>query len=863
MKQYGPLQLPNACRTTLATALAVSGICAADAWSADPSTGASSGPAPAARTVDYSTQLRPLFAKRCTGCHGGRQQKGGLRLDSPAGIEEGSDSGPIVEPGKSAESRLYELITGADPKRIMPPEGERLSESEISLIRDWIDSGAKLPQQLGPDSPFVEDDKTYWAFQPIQRPPLPSVRATERITASIDRFLLAKLESVGLSFAHQADRRTLIRRATFDLLGMPPTAVEISAFANDSAPDAYERLIDRLLASPRYGERWARHWLDLVRYAESDGFKADDIRPNAWRYRDYVINSLNADKSYGRFVAEQIAGDELSPTNPDALVATGFLRHWPYEYNQAHVRQQWENILNDITDVTGQAFLGLTIQCARCHDHKFDPILQRDYYRLQAFFAPLLPIDLPIGEDVFDSAKLHQWESATREVRRQITEMESDIRARFRAERMGRFPKDIQAMFKTPIGERTALERQLTELAEKQLGATTKEVSEKMKKDVRRRWDALNAELAKQAVLPPAAAPAAMAVRDVGREAPATVIQGVADAARVEPGFLSLLDPAPARIETSKIDAGTGRRTALAKWLVAEDNPLTARVLVNRLWHYHFGQGLVGTPSDFGRRGDPPSHPELLDWLASELLRRDGSLKAMHRLIVTSTAYRQGSVFARYNDDSDREYLARARLVDPENRLLWRMRVRRLTGEELHDAMLAVGDELNLKMGGPSVRPQIPSEAGEGTAWAPTTDTYESNRRAIYVFVKRNLPFPLFDAFDMPDTHESCACRNVTTTSPQALLLFNGAWTHDRATAMAREAESGADSNVATHVRRAYQLALGRMPDTQELARTLHFLDTARDDGRSAQRGVQTATKPAIAELCHVLLNTNEFLYVD
>jgi hypothetical protein len=816
--------------------------------------------------VDFTQHIRPLLARYCTGCHGASKQNGGLRLDTPSGIEEGGDSGPVIEPGKSSESRLYLYVSGQDPDIVMPPEGERLSPHELALIKAWIDAGARLPRQVVAELPFVDDDVRYWAFQPVRRRRPPIVNDSQRASNVVDRFLLARLESVGLTYAPEADRHTLIRRATFDLHGLPASPEAVEEFVRDSAADAYGRLIDRLLASPRYGERWARHWLDLVRYADSDGFKADDPRPHAWRYRDYVIDALNRDLPYDGFVAEQIAGDEMAPDDPRALIATGFLRHWPYEYNQAHVRQQWENILNDVTDVTGQVFLGLTIQCARCHNHKFDPILQADYYRLQAFFSPLLPVDdLPIaGADQHTAYqdKQREWESATRQVRTQMAALEQSSRDRFRRERMSRYPKDIQAILAKPATQRTPLEKQLADLAERQLVVTSKEVVEKMNKEVRAQWQALQADLAKFDSLRPAGYPLAMAVRDIGSAAPPTMIAGVKDRAKagIEPGFLTILDPRPARIDKPRGAANsTGRRTALARWLIRPDNPLTARVMVNRLWHYHFGRGLVGTPSDLGRRGDQLTHPELLDWLAAEFVASGWSIKTMHRLMLTSAAYRQDSRVGAATAEASTIF-ERARSVDPDNRLLWRMRLRRLTGEELHDAMLFASGELNLRLGGPGVRPDLPPEVADSASWTPNTNARDGHRRAVYVFVKRNLLYPLFDAFDMPDSHESCACRNVTTTTNQALLLINGEWSLQRARAFADRIgrEVGADPQA--RITHACRLAFGRRPTSQDVHLALQFLADTRDE-RTQSSG--QAPEPGLVDWCHVLLNANEFAYVD
>ncbi len=469
----------------------------------------------------------------------------------------------------------------------------------------------------------------------------------------LDRFVLAKLRTHGLLPAAEADRRAVVRRLYFDLTGLPPAPEEIDAFVADPAPDAYERLVDRLLDSPRYGERWARHWLDLVRYAESDGFRQDAFRPHAWRYRDYVIRAWNDDKPYDRFILEQLAGDEVAPHDPDALAATAYLRHWIYEYNQRDVRTQWDNILNDITNVTGEVFLGLGVGCARCHDHKFDPILKEDYFRLKAFFTPLLPRDdLPYatGEAWQQyQTQLAVWREKTAEIRRQIDELERPLVEAARKRAADKFPRDIREMLLKEPSQRAPLEHQLAELANRQAKEEVAKVNfgSQLKGDERARWEQLQGEMKQLDDLRPKDLPPAFTVTDVGPVAPSTLIAGARERREVEPGFPTVLDPATAAIVPPASGDSTGRRTALARWLASPANPLTARVMVNRIWQQHFGVGLVATASDFGRLGEPPSHPELLDWLASRFMADGWRFKPLHRLIVTSATYRQAAMHAR------------------------------------------------------------------------------------------------------------------------------------------------------------------------------------------------------------------------
>jgi len=718
-------------------------------------------------------------------------------------------------------------------------------------------------------SPFTDEDRDYWAFRPVTRPAVPAVAASARVRNPIDAFILARLEEAGIAPSPEADKLTLLRRVSFDVLGLPPTREEAEIFLSDASADAYERLVDRLLASPQYGEHWARYWLDLVRYADSDGYNADAARPDAWRYRDYVIRALNDDKPYDQFIIEQLAGDELAPDDPDALIATGFLRHWPYEGNQRNVPLQWETILNDLTDVTGQVFMGLTIGCARCHDHKFDPILQADYFRLQAFFTPFQPRDRLVLESELHlqqyETRLKAWETATADLRAQIAELEAPYLEKAVAPDKEKFPRQMQALLDKPAESRTPLEQQWATLAAKQLVVTPTTMGVALDKDNKKRWESLRKELEKFDNLRPRT-PSAMLAGDVGRNAPPTVVPG--KQVEVAPGFLTVLSPTPAAIEplTSGLES-TGRRATLARWLARSDNPLTARVMVNRVWQHHFGKGIAGSPSDFGFQGEPPTDPELLDWLAAEFVSSGWSLKHLHRLMLTSATYRQAAIVA-----PD----APGRKKDPQNELLWRMPIRRLAAEDLRDAMLAVSGELNPKAGGPAVYPEVPESADEKASWQPDPSVAERNRRSVYLAVKRNLRLPLLQAFDVPDTHESCARRSVTTTAPQALILINSDWSLARAAAFAgrvlRESASDDRQRIAT----AYRLALARDPTADEISATEEFL---RQQSEIVERRIaneEEVAQPsetvegfaeqqaaAWVDLCHLLLNSNEFLYID
>ncbi len=724
----------------------------------------------------------------------------------------------------------------------------------------------------GPEAtgdPFTVEQRSYWALQKVSRPKLPVVHDPAWVRNPIDAFVLAQLEANGLRPSSHADRVTLLRRVTLDLTGLPPTPQEVEAFLADSSPTAYERVVDRLLASSQYGERWARHWLDLARYAESEGFKSDETRPNAWRYRDYVIQALNSDKPYDRFLQEQIAGDELWPDDPEARVATAFNRHYPDESNARNLLQRRQEILNDITDTVGSVFLGLTYGCARCHNHKFDPILQADYYRLQAFFANIRADDdfvlIPPEAVHQRQEKLTIWEEKTRSIRDEIKALLEPRRKQMVDELFAKYPPEIQSAILKPAAERTPIEWQMYYKAKPYMNPSDDEVEENLKEKERTRWLALKQELTKYSDLYPGDLPIGTGIVDVNSQAPATHVLavGVYDAPReeVQPGILSILDPVPARISVPSGAQSTGRRTALAQWLTNPQNPLTARVMVNRLWHYHFGRGIVATPSDFGNMGDRPTNPSLLDWLAGEFVRQAWSFKAMHRLIVTSNTYQQSSLFS--------ETAAR---IDPEDVWLWRYPRQRLEAEVIRDSALCVSGRLNPKMSGPSVFPELPPGMESRGGWKVTQDAAERDRRSVYIFVRRNTRYPLLEAFDMPDTHESCARRNVTTTAPQALALLNSRLTLEWAQAFAARVWGAAGASPDNQIELAFRLAYSRRPDHSEMEMAKAFLKRQREllaekpreqlalptDTASSEDPLNAA---ALVDFCHVLINSNEFVY--
>ena len=782
----------------------------------------------------FESKVRPLLIQHCSKCHGEAAQKGGLRLDSAVSMLAGGESGPAVIPGDTSESLLLKAVRYEGYE--MPPSG-RLAEADIQVLTEWVQRGAKWPGHDRPSGPVVRqgfstEDRQWWAIQPVADVTPPAVADAAWCRNEVDNFIRAEMQSSGLVPAAEADRRTLIRRITFDLTGLPPSSQEIDNFLRDTRPDAWEHLVDRLLGSERYGERWARHWLDVVRYADSDGYRIDHYRPDAWRYRDYVIQSLNQDKPYDQFVQEQLAGDELFPENPDALIATGFLRHWIYEYNNRDARGQWDLILNEVTDTTGDVFLGLGMQCARCHDHKFDPILQKDYYRLRAFFESILPADTTIvsstaEQQAFDE-KMRVWNGATEDIRSRIASIERPHRDEVRAKAIQMFPPDVQAILTSAEERRTPLEKQLYHLAWRQVDYEYEVLDNRIKGEEKEQLLALRRELAAFDQLKPPRLSTALVVTDVGDHAPPTVI--AKRGTQVAPGVLSLIDPSdlsiPERPPTGSGYRTTGRRAALAKWLTSPQNPLTARVIVNRIWQSHFGRGLAQNASDFGTLGGPPSHPQLLDWLTARLVRNGWKMKDLHRLIVTSATYRQASEHSR---------MAEFQQLDPRNQKYWRADVRRLDAEQIRDAVLMVSGQLDLQAGGPGVQSDVP-------------------RRSIYLRVMRNQRDPLLDVFDLPLFFSSTASRDTTTSPVQSLLLFNSQMMLNHAAHLAGHVKrqmsvSGkapfpsADA-VSAVVDQVWTVTCGRTPSEQEQQSAMEFLMLQSQRIREDLRHTDPATIP-------------------
>lgn len=768
----------------------------------------------------FEESVRPTLIKNCVSCHGPEKQEGNLRLDSRESALEGGDSGAAVVPGDLEESMLVSAIHYDAYE--MPPTGQ-LPPETIAVLERWVERGAPWGRSgpLRRQDKISAEDRAHWAFVPLTDPAVPAVENDDWSLNPIDKFLLAKMRSEGLHPSADASREEALRRLSYALRGLPPTDAERTAFLADKAPDVWSRWVELYLADPAYGEKQAVAWLDLVRYAESDGWRQDAYRPNAWRYRDYVIDSFNADRSWFDFAKQNLAGDELYPGDPQALVATGYLRHGMYEYNQADIETQWEEILTDLTDTTGDVFLGMSMGCCRCHDHKFDPIPRDDYYRLRAFFAAVRWVDdapaaTPEQIEAYQVA-LRTWEEATATIRTQLAAIEQPLWDDAAANRVKFLPDEIKAIFAKSPEDRTPYERQLVELADRQLQQNRDGVNfEKSLKDERLAdWKRLHEELAKYDPLKPEPLPQAPAISEIGQHAPEIFIPGREDEPQ-EPGFLTVLSGDEDKVEPQTADTllgpTTGRRSALAKWVANPANALTMRVVVNRIWQRHFGVGLVPTASDFGKLADPPSHPELLDWLVARFVESGGCVKSLDRLILQSHAWRQ-TAFA--------EPQHPGLLVDAGNRLLWRMNARRLSGEEVRDTLLAATGELDRRGGGPG-------------------DAGETNRRAIYLRVMRNSPVEVLALFDLGDRITSLSERQVTTTPLQSLYLLNAEWTLGRAQKLADRTrrESASDEE---RLERTFQAAWGRPATAEELDRARQFL-ARRKDQPSFSPGIELAT---------------------
>lgn len=692
------------------------------------------------------------------------------------------------------------------------------------------------------------DNSRQSSFKPLTWPKIPNESVGG--LSPIDSFWKAALNKAGVAPAPQADKRTLLRRLHIDITGLPPKNEDIQEFLNDSSPYAYEKVVEKLLASPAFGEHWGQQWLDLVRYSDSEGFKIDRIRPDAWKYRNWVIQSLNDDLPYDKFIRWQLAGDELAPDNQVARIATGFLRLAPEESNGADYTQIRQDILNDVTDVTAQAFLGLTLGCARCHHHKFDPIRQDEYFKFQAFFSgiiypdsiPLAPVSLSSGQKSIEEKVL----SMRKELSLMMEKHEKDLFE----EIVVALDPQTQVALKTPPEKRTVTQTQLAILASKQIERRKTKLYRRLKPEQRAIYDKTFESLANLTKELPTQE-AYMGVMEKFPLAPSTYRLAQGDVRKpkeeVQPGFPAWLEKNAPQI--SQLSNSSGRRTALAKWLTQPDHPLTARVMVNRIWQGYFGTGLVANPSDFGKASEPYHQPEILDWLASELVRNDYSLKSIHRLIVNSSPYKLSSKI------SDPDILVKGNKVDPENHLVWHAEVRRLSAEEIRDAILHASGALNHGMHNGVVRFALPASlASSRYAWTKDEAADSSKRRSIYLIQRRNLPNPSLEAFDFPDRNLSCAIRNDTVTAVQALALLNDPEMLDHSRNLAANILQKSGNNTRMQIQEGFLAILKRAPDSAELEQSRVFIEVNSAAVDPLER---------LSDLIHALLNTSEFLELE
>lgn len=977
------------------------GALAAAAWVFQAAAQDAAKPSPAALKF-FESKVRPVLAENCFQCHGEKKQRGSLRLDSFATILEGGDQGPAIVPGHPEKSLLVKAISHNDPDFKMPPT-KKLAPEQIADLTNWIKMGAPWPgggkavaaSPRKGEKVITAEERAHWAFQPVKRPTSPVVQNPAWAHNPIDAFILARLEAKGLKPNPPATPQELIRRVHYDLTGLPPTPKEVDEFvAAWDAPSAkrqaiWEKVVERLLDSPRYGEKWGRHWLDLVRYAETNSYERDNPKPHVWRYRDYVIRAFNSDKPFDLFIKEQLAGDELGEpgasatgASPDALIATGFYRLGIWDDEPSDPVQSRYDGLDDIVATTGQVFLGLTFDCARCHDHKIDPILQKDYYRLVSFFHNInhyrnggptdeQPIGTPEQRDAFTKrakeieeqrAKLQTQIAAIENEYRQLAKQQAgggdldDLRYRFyrnawtklpdftqfKYEDEGKLPKNLfdlsprtrneaigfvfdanlivpQAGLYTfyldsDDGSRLILDgkalitydgihgmgkvqKKTVKLpqgrlpikleyfqnvfgyglyvawsgpgfAKRMLSAPTDnpvavDITKLMRRDGSTilgqkkyaEWEALLYALneSRQADKMPKI-DMALCVTEPGPRAPETfvLLRGNPHVRgdKVEPAFPTIFNlPAPKLPDLPPGAKTSGRRTVLANWIASQENALTARVIVNRLWQHHFGRGIVRSPNDFGTQGTRPTHPELLDWLASEFVAKGWQMKTLHRLILTSNTYQMSS---RGN--------AEALKLDPTNDLFWRFDMRRLTGEEIRDSILAISGNLNLKMYGPGIYPEIPKEVLEGQSvpgrgWGKSSPE-EAARRSVYIHVKRSLLYPILDSFDLAEADRSTPVRFSTTQPTQALGMLNGQFLNKQAAIFAQRLQKEAGNEVADQVRLALSLATQRTPGADEVQRGMRLIE-------SLQREESVTSEAALRTFCLVVLNLNEFVYLD
>ncbi len=835
----------------------------------------------------FSHEVRPIMERTCWNCHSDQIQSSGLDLSTREGALLGGLRGPAIVPGNAADSLLFRQVAGMEGPAM--PLGIPLTEEEIEVFRTWINEGAEWdarPATTASGDGFTafatvvpDSARQYWAFKLPEKQPLPDISSFDH---PIDRFLEQKRAEVEVIAAQKADRATLLRRAYLDLTGLPPSVEETQEFLADSGPDAWEQLIEKLLDSPQYGERWGRHWLDVARYADSDGYEQDVDRTNAWRYRDYVVNAFNNDKPYDQFIIEQLAGDELDDTTHETRIATGFLRAGPRVNfrEKDNPERRWE-YLDDVLETVGRGVLGMTIQCARCHDHKFDPILQKDYYSLTSAIFGYVETDWPMLPDEQALAyleKTQELDSRVAAVREQIREIEQPYLTELKVERIrNEFPQDILDAVLTPEQERTDGQQLLAAqvltigVARNRVDAAMSELDKTRREVLRKRIQDMEAERPEEPAMieivtdgdyrytPDRAGDNVLGCPEcrIKMDEPGSFLHQGSERYEVppanfllrgdpfslgpemEPAFLTVATYGNPPTEVPRANGRTsGRRLALANWIASEDNPLTARVWVNRVWYHHFGRGVVASLDNFGMVGDRPTHPELLDWLAIEFMDNGWSTKDLHRLIMTSEAYQMASSFI--NEQNS--------LADLENHFMWRYRPQRLEAEAVRDVILATSGGIDLKVGGKPIFPHIPQEILDTAVlfgrWDNQVDGPEVWRRSLYVYRRRTLSFPFFETFDLPDQNQTINTRNTSTVAPQALTLMNNPFVLSQAELFSDTIEEKVPYNVDQQVEMVYQTALTRPPTQEE-----------------AEVGRQLVELGSLDDLTHVVFNLSEFLY--
>jgi len=809
---------------------------------------AADNPKPTAEDLAFfESRIRPLLIKHCVECHGEDAQESDLRLDTWAGLRDGGKAGPVILPGKPDQSLLLVAVSYRDNELRMPPDG-KLSAVEQADLKRWIEIGAPHPDRTESDSPQprrgtainYDEARKFWAFLPTARPAVPT-DVTGRAKSDVDRFVLAKLSAAGLTLSEPADRRALLRRVSLDLTGLPPTPDEIQAFLQDESPNAFATVVDRLLNSPHYGERWGRHWLDVARYADSNGLDENIAHGNAWRYRDYVVASFNADKPWDRFLTEQIAGDLLPVDESQAgwrerrneqLIATGFLALGPKVLAEVDEMKMEMDIIDEQLDTLGKAVLGLTLGCARCHDHKFDPVSMSDYYGLAGMFKSTRVME--------HFKKIAKWN-------------ENPVPTDADLERKAAHDQQVAAV-KVDV-ERLVAEAKARFLEGRPEGTTVpadfeKQLPDESKKELTAARDRLKAlEKETENLVPTAMGANEGTVSDL--------------AIHLRGSHLTLGDVVPRRIpelfadrDPPAIPVKQSGRRELAQWLTRRDNPLTARVLVNRVWRWHFGQGLVNSPDNFGLLGDRPTHPELLDWLAIEFMDNGWSLKHLHRTMLLSAVYQQSSRLPDGPSPTD--------TIDPDNRLYWRFPLQRMEAEVLRDSLLAVSGLLDRSMGGSMLHVKNREFFFDHTS--KDTTKYDSRRRSLYLPVVRNNLYDVFELFDHADPSVSNGSRSSSTVAPQTLFLMNSELIQDAATALAARVLEAEGLTERQRLDRLSETVTGYPATDAEAARMQEFLKQSGAVPVSASGNVASEDiekrRAAWTRLSHVLLASNAFLYV-